>query len=97
MVSVVHKAVRCKADLRRRSHSTSIKSNAADGVQAGAVNNFVKTGDNRIYAFTPIIGGGESTSVTFDTKALKAGGDYTYYCSFLGHSFLMKGKFVVKA
>ena len=62
---------------------------AADGVQAGAENNFVKTGDNRIYAFTPIIGGGESTSVTFDTKALKAGGDYTYYCSFPGHSFLI--------
>ncbi|RYV02357.1 azurin [Shewanella sp. OPT22] len=70
---------------------------AADGVQAGAENNYLKTGDSRVLAFTKLIGGGESVSVTFDTKALKAGGDYTYFCSFPGHSFLMKGKFAVKA
>ncbi len=69
---------------------------AADGIGAGADNHYIKPGDARVLAFTPLIGGGESTSVTFDTKGLKAGGDYTYYCSFPGHSFMMKGKFVVK-
>lgn len=70
---------------------------AADGISAGVDNNYVKVGDTRVIAFTPLIGGGESTSVTFDTKVLKAGDDYTFYCSFPGHSFIMKGKFVVKA
>ena len=55
---------------------------AADGMKAG---------DTRVLAHTKVIGGGESTSVTFDVSKLKAGADYTYFCSFPGHSFIMKG------
>lgn len=69
---------------------------AAAGVSAGPANNFTPVGDKRVIAGTNIIGGGEKTSVTFSTKSLKVGGDYTYFCSFPGHSFIMKGKFIVK-
>jgi azurin len=47
--------------------------------------------DARVIAHTKVIGGGETDSVTFSTAALKAGEAYSYFCSFPGHSALMKG------
>ena len=41
--------------------------------------------------FTDMVGGGQSTSVTFSTSSLEQGGDYTFFCSFPGHSALMRG------
>ncbi len=64
---------------------------AADGMKAGAGADYVKAGDTRVIAHTKVVGGGESTSVSIDVSKLKAGGDYTYFCSFPGHSFIMKG------
>ena len=46
-------------------------------------------------AATPMIGGGASTSTSFAGSKLKAGGDYSFYCSFPGHSAMMKGTLVV--
>ena len=66
---------------------------AADGASNAAEH--VKAGDTRSIAHTKIIGGGEKTKVTFPGKALTAGGDYSFFCSFPGHSTLMKGKLVV--
>ena len=68
---------------------------ASDGVAAGFAKDHVKDGDARVIAHTKIIGGGQSTSVTFPTSKLKAGESYTYFCSFPGHSSLMKGTFKV--
>lgn len=64
---------------------------AADGLTAGADAEYVPQDDDRVIAFTEIIGGGESTSVTFSTSSLEEGGDYTFFCSFPGHSALMRG------
>jgi len=64
---------------------------AADGMKAGAAADYVKAGDTRVIAHTKVIGGGETTSMTIDVAKLKAGTDYTYFCSFPGHSFIMKG------
>ena len=66
---------------------------ANDGMGAGAANNYVKTGDKRVLAHTKIIGGGQSDTTTFSTAALKAGGDYSFLCTFPGHNALMRGKF----
>ena len=68
---------------------------ASAGIKAGAASHYVPAGDARVLAFTKIIGGGESTKTTFPGKALKAGGEYSFFCSFPGHSGLMKGKLVV--
>ena len=38
-----------------------------------------------------ISGGGESASTSFDAAKLKAGESYTWFCSFPGHSGIMKG------
>lgn len=64
---------------------------SADGISAGAGAGYVKSGDNRIVAATDMIGGGESTSVTFDVAKIKSGGPYQFFCSFPGHAALMKG------
>lgn len=69
---------------------------AADGLSAGADNEYVKADDDRVIAFTDIIGGGESTSVTFSTSDLQSGGPYEFFCSFPGHSALMKGTIAVQ-
>lgn len=64
---------------------------AADGMKAGAAAEYVKPGDTRVIAFSKVIGGGESTTFDFDVSKLKAGTEYTYLCSFPGHSFIMRG------
>ena len=64
---------------------------AADGMAAGLDKNYVKAGDARVIAHTRIVGGGETDSVTFETAKLKAGDAYTFFCSFPGHSGVMKG------
>lgn len=62
-----------------------------DGQKAGEEHDYIQPGDTRVLAHTRLIGGGEQDSVTFDTKLLKAGTAYSFYCSFPFHSTLMKG------
>ncbi|RTZ45455.1 azurin [Candidimonas sp. SYP-B2681] len=64
----------------------------ADGMKAGAAANYVQPDDARVIAATKIIGGGESTSVSFPVSKLQAGESYTYFCSFPGHASIMKGE-----
>ena len=64
---------------------------AADGISAGADAGYVKPNDDRVIAATEMIGGGESTSVTFDVSKMQAGGSYRFFCSFPGHAALMNG------
>lgn len=72
-----------------------MKTIVADGAVAGLDNNYLPEGDHRVIAATEIIGGGESTEVEFSTEGL-AGENLTFFCSFPGHSGLMKGSFEVK-
>ena len=64
---------------------------AGEGIPAGLDNSYVKAGDPRVLAFTKIIGGGETTSVSFDVSKLKVGENYAFICTFPGHSNIMKG------
>jgi azurin len=66
---------------------------ATAAMGAGLANDYVAPGDKRILAHTKIIGGGQTTSITFPTSILKAGGDYRYLCTFPGHNTLMRGTF----
>lgn len=64
--------------------------------QAAGAPDYLPKGDDRVIAATPVIGGGEETSITFDISSLEAGGDYTFFCSFPGHYTLMNGKFIIE-
>ena len=66
---------------------------ATDGATASVANDHIKPGDARVIAHTKIVGGGQSTSITFPTSALKKGEAYSYFCSFPGHYAIMKGTF----
>lgn len=68
---------------------------AMAGQSAGAPD-YLPKDDERVIAATPVIGGGEETSITFDISGLEAGGDYTFFCSFPGHFSLMNGKFIIE-
>ena len=63
----------------------------ADGMGAGAAADYVKAGDARVVAHTKLVGGGQSTSVSFDAGKIKDGGPYEFFCSFPGHAAMMKG------
>ena len=65
---------------------------AKAGMTAGAAAGYLPKNDARIIAHTKLIGGGETTTVSFPTAKLKKGGDYTFFCSFPGHWAQMKGK-----
>lgn len=66
---------------------------ATAGMSAGLDNNYLPEGDERIIAATKIIGGGESTEITFDISGLSADESYMFFCSFPGHWAIMKGDF----
>ena len=62
-----------------------------DGIKAGAAHDFLAPGDGRILARTPMLGGGETATVTFPVSRLAAGESYTFYCSFPAHAQHMRG------
>lgn len=76
--------------------SADFQSVAQAAMGAGKDNGYIPPNDDRVIAHTDMIGGGESTSVTFDISGLEAGEDYTFFCSFPGHFAAMNGKFVIK-
>ncbi|MBA5760965.1 azurin [Vibrio sp. 404] len=76
--------------------TANVKNVGTDGMTAGIDNSYIKPGDDRVYAFSEVVGGGEETTLTFSTAELKAGGDYSFFCSFPGHWAIMKGKFEFK-
>jgi azurin len=64
---------------------------ATDGIAAGAAGNYLKPGDARVIAHTKLVGGGQSDTVSVPVGKLKNGGPYEFFCSFPGHSAVMKG------
>ena len=78
------------------SQTADYQSVAQAGMNAGIDNQYVPVGDDRVLAYTEVIGGGESTSITFSTSGLSKDGDYTFFCSFPGHWGIMNGTFIIK-
>jgi len=64
------------------------------GAAAGFEGGYLPADDKRIIAATKIVGGGESTTITFSTALLVPGGDYSFFCSYPGHSSMMRGRFL---
>ena len=68
---------------------------SADGIAAGVDGGYVKEGDARVIAHSDMVGGGESTSVTFAVSAIQGAGPYEFFCSFPGHWSVMHGSIKV--
>lgn len=69
---------------------------AADGMKAGLQNEYLKPDEARVIAHTELIGGGEETSVSFATDKLEATEEYVFFCSFPGHSTVMRGTLALR-
>jgi azurin len=67
----------------------------ADGMTAGLDKQYVKPGDTRVIAATKVLGPGESDTVKIAASKIVAGQDYTFFCSYPGHSGIMKGSFAL--
>lgn len=78
------------------STSADMQPVITDGSAAGLDNEYLKDDDPRVIAHTKVIGGGEKDSVKIDVSKLTAGQEYMFFCSFPGHSAMMKGTLVVK-
>ena len=69
----------------------------ADGMKAGLAADYIKAADARVIAHSKVVGGGESTSVVIPVAKLSAAGaPLSFFCSFPGHSALMKGSITLK-
>jgi azurin len=64
------------------------------GMSAGFKHGYLPENDKRIIAATKIVGGGESTSVTFSTTLLQVGTRYVFFCTSPGHASVMHGTFL---
>lgn len=65
------------------------------GMAAGFKHGYLPDNDKRIIAATKVVGGGETTTVTFSTQLLQQGVRYVFFCSSPGHSSIMHGIFRV--
>ncbi|WP_105181695.1 azurin [Pseudoalteromonas sp. T1lg21] len=64
-----------------------------DSFEAGFKNNYVKPNDSRAIVVSKVIGGGESTSVTFKSDLFNKEDEYIFFCASPGHWSIMQGKF----
>jgi len=64
---------------------------ARSGMTAGLALDYIDPTDTRVIAHSALIGAGESTSVSFAVKKLQAGVNYSFLCTFAGHSPIMQG------
>src|SRR5690606_3350998 len=66
------------------SATSDVQAINAAGAKAGAAAGYLPKGDAKVLGATDMIGGGETTKASFPGSKLKAGGDYTFFCSFPG-------------
>ncbi|WP_115528829.1 MULTISPECIES: azurin [Xanthomonas] len=71
--------------------SADFQAVANDGMRSTIADSYLPKADARVIAHTKVVGGGESTTVSFATSKLTKGGAYTFFCSFPGHWAMMKG------
>ncbi|MGB0948966.1 MAG: azurin [Marinirhabdus sp.] len=72
---------------------TDINAFAQEAAAVGKDGDWIPNDGENVIAHTKMIGGGQSTSVTFTAPAP---GSYDFICSFSGHAALMQGKFIVE-
>ncbi len=89
-----------KLDIKVMGHNfvllkpgVSIPEFSIKAAEAGEALDWIPENSDDVIVHTKMIGGGQTTSITFTAPAA---GTYDFICSFPGHSGLMKGKFIVE-
>jgi azurin len=73
------------------SKAADMRGVAGDGMSAGLEAGYLAPGDARVIAHTRLIGAGDKDTIRFDPSALDPGTEYTFFCSFPGHTAMMQG------
>lgn len=76
------------------AESKDVKSILAEGLKAGSDKDFLNSSDPRIIAHTKMLNAGQDETIKVDIKKLKKGVEYTYFCTFPGHTTML-GKLVL--
>jgi azurin len=78
--------------LVRRADMSAV---ATAGMKAGRAHDYRPPDDARVLAATPVIGGGQTSTIRFPTSALRQGEAYAFFCSTPGHNVIMRGELVL--
>ena len=62
-----------------------------DGMVASETNDYIKPKDARVLGHTKLLGPGDSGVIKLNVGSLSEKESYTFFCTFPGHSALMKG------
>ncbi len=74
---------------------SDLKGIASDSTKAGLSNQYVQPGDERVIAYSKVIGGGESVTIDVNVEDLDPAQQYAFFCAVPGHWVMMKGEFKV--
>ncbi|MFK7872813.1 MAG: azurin [Oligoflexales bacterium] len=74
------------------SKTSDMQAVSTEALKAGAAKEYTPEG-SKVIAKTKLLGGGEQDEVSFNVEKLNKDEQYTYFCTFPGHSSLMKGTF----
>ena len=78
------------------SKASDLQGIVADGMSAGPDAGYLKPDDARVVARTEMIGGGQTSTASFQVARIKDGGPYEFFCSFPGHAAMMRGTISVQ-
>lgn len=76
------------------ARTSDVSAIVSAGMAAGPAHGYLPTADRRVIAATPIVGGGESTTIQFGSSVLAEGTRYTFFCTAPGHATVMRGRFI---
>jgi azurin len=62
-----------------------------DANKVGMAGDWLLAGDDRVIISSKIIGGGESTEIVLRPEWLKASDEYSFFCTVMSHSVVMRG------
>jgi len=65
------------------------------GMAAGFKHGYLPENDRRVIAATRVVGGGETATITLNTKLLQQGVRYVFFCTSPGHASMMHGTFIL--
>ena len=74
----------------------NINAVAMAALKSGAQNDYLPKDNPQILAQSKLIGSGEKTVITIATDKLSPAKQYSYICTFPGHSSVMQGQLTVK-
>jgi azurin len=62
-----------------------------DGNKAGLDGSYLKSDDERVIVASSIVGGGESVQIVVRPEWLLASAEFSFFCTVMSHSVVMKG------